>query len=376
MWMIDFFAAPCHGEDSDALYKARLLAGILLSYLLIIAGFVCYLVVGAQLPFSEVSAGVVLMVPLALVFVAGLIVLRQRGHFAAIAQAAIAATYLGIMAGVYVSGGPIETPAAMIIIMPCVLAFCLLGLRAGLLWTVIVFATNIAGIGLALAGFHYPQVAPPDMHQTNRIFNWVVAFFSIVAVVIVYENINARLKHERDAERDRYKHMATHDALTGLANRKLFHESLRMGLERAQRNSYHVALLMIDLNGFKPINDMLGHEAGDKALQHVANHLRAAIRRTDTAARLGGDEFAVILEGLSGEQELGPVLEKIENSIATPIEDVAGKPIVTASIGIALYPSQTGDTGELLRLADVAMYHAKRNRLGHKLYDGSPAAAA
>jgi diguanylate cyclase (GGDEF)-like protein len=149
--------------------------------------------------------------------------------------------------------------------------------------------------------------------------------------------------------------MATHDPLTGLANRKLFHEMLSLSIARASRSQYTVTLLMIDLNGFKPINDNFGHEVGDQVLIYVSEQLLKSIRRTDLAARLGG-------------VDLLKVLDKIKSAIAEIVPNLAKEINVTASIGVAVYPSHTQLEEELVRFADHAMYFSKKNKVGSKIY--------
>jgi hypothetical protein len=202
---IDYFAAPMFSHSSDALYKARLLVGILFAYICIVLGLATYLFLLSFLPSIAVMAALILLVPIFFFYVISLWVLRFKGAYVFSAQGVVATSFLGIMAGVCVSGGPIETPAEMILVMPSILAFCLLGLRVGLFWTTLLFLTNLFGIALGFSGFEYLQVSPPEMDQVNRVFNWRLAFLSIVSIVIIYEHMNTRLKHELDAERERYK---------------------------------------------------------------------------------------------------------------------------------------------------------------------------
>ncbi|WP_293158315.1 CHASE2 domain-containing protein [Microcoleus sp. bin48.metabat.b7b8b9.023] len=154
-------------------------------------------------------------------------------------------------------------------------------------------------------------------------------------------------------------HQAYHDALTGLPNRKMFHESLHLSLERASSNQELVALLFLDLDGFKSINDTLGHRAGDLLLQAVAGRLKKCLRGSDIISRLGGDEFTVILPGIPGSEEAAKVAQKICDTIMQPFTLEEHTVSVTTSIGISLYPIDGQESDILVNNADAAMYRAK-----------------
>ncbi|QKE62980.1 diguanylate cyclase [Aquipseudomonas campi] len=168
--------------------------------------------------------------------------------------------------------------------------------------------------------------------------------------------------------------LAHHDALTGLPNRLVFEDRLRNALERARRNATRVALVFIDLNGFKAINDAHGHAAGDQVLVATAQKLKGALRESDSVARIGGDEFVVILEGLALdcvlEEEARQIGEKILAALATPFGSENPQRI-GASLGIAVFPDHAPSMDRLIHSADLAMYEAKRS--GENQYRlGSP----
>ncbi len=153
--------------------------------------------------------------------------------------------------------------------------------------------------------------------------------------------------------------LAQFDQLTGLPNRTLLRERVNHALARAMRSGSGVATLILDMDRFKEINDMLGHEVGDKLLIKAAKRIRANVRDQDTVARLGGDEFAVVLEGVSEPKEVLPVIERIVDSLRE-VTTVDGHEVNTStSIGIAMYPENGNNLSELLRAADLAMYQAK-----------------
>lgn len=176
---------------------------------------------------------------------------------------------------------------------------------------------------------------------------------------------NAELKRSED----RLRYQAYHDALTGLPNRQLFHERLSQSIEQAMDNRRLVALLFLDLDGFKLINDSLGHNVGDLLLKAVADRLRSCLRGSDTISRLGGDEFTVILPGIPSKADAGRVAEKILDAILPPFVLDGYTVSVTTSIGISLYPLDGQDKDTLLKNADAAMYRAKD--LGKNRYEFS-----
>ncbi len=164
---------------------------------------------------------------------------------------------------------------------------------------------------------------------------------------------------------ERIQHLAHHDPLTGLPNRLLFNARLEHGLQRADREGVRVAVLFLDLDNFKPINDGLGHPVGDRVLQEVAKRLGSRVRQGDTVARIAGDEFSIILEGIAETRDASMLAEKLLVVLDTPIAIDGRELHVTASIGISLYPDDGGDVTTLMKNADAAMYRAKehgRNR--------------
>jgi diguanylate cyclase (GGDEF)-like protein/PAS domain S-box-containing protein len=159
---------------------------------------------------------------------------------------------------------------------------------------------------------------------------------------------------------------ANHDVLTGLPNRNLLRDRLHHAIAHAQRSGQQLAVLFLDLDHFKTINDSLGHAAGDNLLKTVATRLKASVRETDTVARLGGDEFVILLEYLDHENVAITVAQKILTALAQPFVLERQDCVVTTSIGVALFPSDGEDTEILLQNADTAMYRAKaegRNKI-------------
>jgi diguanylate cyclase (GGDEF)-like protein len=175
-----------------------------------------------------------------------------------------------------------------------------------------------------------------------------------------------RLQLERDleAERRRYERLASHDPLTGLPNRRLFQDRLEQTVARAHRRKSGVALLYLDLDGFKDVNDTLGHDVGDELLAAAAKRLVEQVRAEDTVARLGGDEFGVILSDVSQREDAGLVATKLGEAIDAPFRLRGRNVLVGVSIGIALYPDDARLSDGLMKAADVAMYRVKQEGKG------------
>ena len=165
---------------------------------------------------------------------------------------------------------------------------------------------------------------------------------------------------ERKAVEDRLVFVAQHDPLTGLPNRVLMQDRLQVAMAAAQRNGEYVALLVVDLDRFKEVNDRMGHLAGDELLRLVAQRLQACVRQADTVSRLGGDEFMVVLPGVKGSMDAAQVAQKILEAIGAPFSIEGSAVSVTSSIGIALFPVDGTDVEALVRSADTAMYRVKR----------------
>lgn len=175
-----------------------------------------------------------------------------------------------------------------------------------------------------------------------------------IATVIVFQDIASRRRMQ-----DQLSHMARYDLLTGLANRYLFQENLTHAIARARRHGHSMALMFVDMDHFKNVNDTLGHPIGDNLLRAVAQRLVQGVRTTDTVARIGGDEFTVILEDLPNISDVYQVADKILRLMEQPFRLGVHEAFATCSIGIAVYPG-CGDNPEILtKHADTAMYRAK-----------------
>jgi diguanylate cyclase (GGDEF)-like protein/PAS domain S-box-containing protein len=171
----------------------------------------------------------------------------------------------------------------------------------------------------------------------------------------VGHDITARKQAE-----ERIQYLATHDALTDLPNRLMFNQLLKHAIRSAQRYQRRFALLFIDLDRFKIINDTLGHDAGDQLLQEISVHFQQELRAVDIVARLGGDEFVILIEEVSDVSQIAAVAQKILSAARKPVSLIGQECRVTASIGICIYPDDADDEQSLMKNADIAMYYAKQ----------------
>jgi diguanylate cyclase (GGDEF)-like protein/PAS domain S-box-containing protein len=167
---------------------------------------------------------------------------------------------------------------------------------------------------------------------------------------------------ERKQAEEHVRHLAHFDGLTDIPNRMFFYDRLEQAINLARRDKHKVALLYLDLDKFKEVNDSLGHDAGDELLKNVARRIRRLLRESDTVARVGGDEFAVILPQIETRDAAAEVVKKVIAALARPY-DLAGHGqdvLIGSSVGISVFPEDGADAGTLVKAADSAMYHAKQ----------------
>jgi diguanylate cyclase (GGDEF)-like protein len=200
---------------------------------------------------------------------------------------------------------------------------------------------------------------------------WLGTILILLAAATVIGGLTWRLQQVRSRAHGRVAHQALHDALTGLPNRTLLHDRIAQVISQADRARFPAALLLIDLDRFKEVNDTLGHHRGDQLLVQVARRMAGAVRQGDTIARLGGDEFAVLLPRIGAVDEVAEVASRLRAVLQAPFLLDGLNVSVDASIGAALYPEQGTDADELLQRADIAMYAAKLGQTGFALFDSA-----
>jgi diguanylate cyclase (GGDEF)-like protein/PAS domain S-box-containing protein len=211
------------------------------------------------------------------------------------------------------------------------------------------------------------EICRRDKHANLRYEAVTISPFSDIQrretnLVVMFEDIT-----EAKQQRDTLEHLALHDSLTGLPNRQLFSDRVEVGILNCNRNDQALAVLMIDLNRFKEINDTLGHHVGDQVLKEVGERLQHSIRQTDTVARMGGDEFLILLH-IEDPAYCDKVAKKIHQSMDRPVEVEGYSLDVSMSIGVALYPEHGKTTGALIQKADIAMFAAKQANTEYCIY--------
>lgn len=360
--LIDFFIHDNFRQDIDMHFKLRLLVGFILVIIASVLSLLPFFISIEALSTDIMHLYFGFAPPLVLFFSALLWMVRRGHHYRLAAYAVIGTGAAALFGGLVVTGGPANTGLIQLLSVVMVLAFLMLGFKAGLVTAILIAAVNGLLFALHYSGFVFVDVTPDSAREALHIFHWLYTFAILLLLVAIYEVMTGRLKKERDAERKRYLHMATHDGLTGLPNRKCFDQTLASVLALADRNGSQVAVGLLDLDGFKPINDRVGHAAGDVVLQAVAERMKNVLRKSDRVARIGGDEFGLILTNVHALQDVATICDKLLAAIAEPI-DFHGQPLrVTGSLGIALYPQHGDDDQQLRVLADHAMYQAKRSR--------------
>lgn len=230
---------------------------------------------------------------------------------------------------------------------------------------VIAAYSPVAGMNLGMVlKVGTEEMYAPIRAQFQRILLVVfgLVFLGIVLLRWQIRPLVQRLMHEIGERRnieERLRHLASHDVLTGLPNRALLQERLKQTMSDAQRHDRLMAVMFLDLDRFKVINDTLGHEAGDRLLQAVAARLQSCARAGDTIARLGGDEFTLILSDIKYVDDAARIAQKMLDAVAQPLRVGDRELFVSASIGITLFPFDSDNVDSLLRNADIAMYRAK-----------------
>ena len=188
----------------------------------------------------------------------------------------------------------------------------------------------------------------------------LLGYFASLLVTFIFSLIIARFLVIQLESRKMIEHLALHDSLTGLPTRRLFYDRLETALKLVHRNRQHLAVLFLDLDNFKKLNDSAGHEAGDILLVETARRIQQNLRESDSVARLGGDEFVVLLENVDTREDLRLVAQKILSAVREPCEIKGRRVAVSVSIGAAMAPDQAETVDDIIRIADEEMYTAKR----------------
>lgn len=227
--------------------------------------------------------------------------------------------------------------------------------------------TVLAQMNALTSALEHESQQRTDMMRLLQSFIFILALINFMAIIRNMSNATQKAI----ATSQHFSELAMRDALTGLFNRRQFNEVLEQTIHSIDHASDGLALLMIDLDEFKPVNDVHGHDAGDEVLREIAHRLASQARSNDTVARLGGDEFAILCPNLTTKEKATQLCQRLSSSIQQPITlENASTVSVNASIGIAFYPDHANEIDDLLQAADKAMYQAKAMGRGRCVCEG------
>ncbi|RKZ14632.1 hypothetical protein DRQ50_08665 [bacterium] len=296
-------------------------------------------------------------------YLTSLLVFRRTGCFSLAGN--IFVGYLFAVVATIAADAGVQTDRMLVwLLLVPVYSFLMMGLRWGLAWSTL----TVVASGL----LHYRAPVDPLVATSHIYWNWFSLLLVVVVGLVVYETVTGRLLTLLERERSRFAHAADHDGLTGLPNRTAFDRELLLAVDEALAAGRPLALAFLDLDGFKPINDTHGHQAGDEVLRVVARRLLASFREYDLVARIGGDEFAVVLRRAAPPPPAPARLEAALAEIRAPIHWEGVDLQVSASVGVVLFPGHGRTATDLLAAADAAMYRAKES--GGRVIVGGPAA--
>jgi len=262
-----------------------------------------------------------------------------------------------------ITGGISSSPYLTVVLVVPLFLFLIAGRNQGVYWSLIVVACVLVILVLEYFGVVFPQIIP---HSKLAIFSFATWFMTLALMVLgltSYEGDFESLTRRILEERRLYAHEALHDPLTGLSNRKMFFSRATEAVDYALTREYKAAVVYLDLDDFKQINDVFGHDVGDDVLNAVAKRLQANVRSVDTVARLGGDEFAIVLHGIERAEVAEYMVDKLRAALQLPFRIGQLSLIASGSIGFALAPDHGRDVNDLLKRADEAMYRAKEVRV-------------
>jgi diguanylate cyclase (GGDEF)-like protein len=233
--------------------------------------------------------------------------------------------------------------------------------RCGLTWSIVILLTLGAVSQLSVSTDLLGSFTPDDRRQMSALV-FVATLISIGAILLIYEKIYGRYGQQLRIERESFYNQAHTDKLTGLANLRGFEEALQLHISATPATKALVTLMYMDLDGFKNINDTLGHDVGDWLLKEVAVRMASYLRSADVGARLGGDEFAIIITGLTSIEQSERVIGRLYAAVSAPAIYNDKELPFGVSMGYATYPIEANSSEALVRLADQAMYQEKRRR--------------
>lgn len=302
-----------------------------------------------------------------------ILVFRFTGAFCVVANMYAVACYGAMYFSALTFGANIENPLALFLLMVPMVTFIISGKYTALFWTLLNIITFIT-----VSRYPPAQLTvelTPEIVELLRIATWISLSIGFFAILYFYDIVNAKLRFVISEERNHFEFEAGHDKLTGLLNRASFQQRLKQSVTRVKTNKTSAIVGLIDLDGFKPVNDQIGHHAGDIVLTTVSRRLQESMRKTDTLARLGGDEFAFILQDIKDDASIHRIVTAMLDALAEPITIDEHTVQISGSIGLARCPEDREEGYDVLRAADVAMYDAKKTKGRYRYFHDVQVAA-
>jgi diguanylate cyclase (GGDEF)-like protein len=361
------FWVPAHFNGKPALKLRATVAVAILFFNLVICALVQIpILFFRSLPNNQFSRGHLICLVMLLCYYFALRYFKTHGSLKVASNTICVITYL-IALFLSLSTGPFPSTLAALFVAPPMIAYLLEGRGAGNSWALVVLLTESI-IGFASLALGY---------QALNIFGDTLPLFSVIYLVVITlmivgafslsHHLNEQLQEALLEEKHRLEHLASHDPLTDLHNRRSFESVLESLTKPQQQRPF--ALMLLDINSFKHINDTKGHQAGDHVLKEFSQNLKQSVREFDFVARVGGDEFAVILNNLHDHSTTKNIIEKIVHRLQKNIliGEVPLQP--RASIGIAQWPGISRNATDLYKKADEAMYKSKRGKKDYIISD-------
>jgi diguanylate cyclase (GGDEF)-like protein len=227
-------------------------------------------------------------------------------------------------------------------------------------WSLLVLAFWLGLFQAERGGMEVLQIILPQNYSLAMLLTYTAMAASVVSIVLIYAEMNKVLRQSLQESNEELEHLSSHDQLTRLPNRRFYDERIALALHRAAEHGSLTGVLILDLDGFKQINDTYGHGAGDKLLQAVAHRIQVNLRETDLVARLGGDEFVAVIEDAKSPDEITRIAHKLSHAVEQPLYVRQQLLKFSASIGVAIFPIDGRQQQELEEKADKAMYLAKK----------------
>lgn len=360
-WWIKLCTGRVQSEDLDEEhYRQRILAITCLFWLLIVIGLMVVTPLIIDLtPEGSLAAAIMFLATGASVLVSMLVLRRTDNRI--LALHILLLVYTAAFAGACLYFGGTRSPTYALLLLGPVMAGIAGSIGATVFWGLLVMLTWIVILMLERTGLQFEQIIAPQNYNITIALAYAGMGLAVTSIIMAYAEMNKQLRTTLKKANVELGYLSSHDDLTGLYNRRFYDQRMARSLETAREMSKPLGLVMLDLDGFKKINDTYGHGVGDILLSNLGRRLRNQVRETDLIARLGGDEFAVILENIHSLEEVQAIAQKVLASVEQPLMVRNKRLALKASCGIALYPDHGDSQKAIEEQADSAMYAAKHS---------------